>query len=707
MRLGQDVLSNLEAASAREWLLVNGLGGAASGTAAGVHTRRSHALLIAPDPQGLPSVALLKLDDRLHVGPESFDLGCNLVAGVRADGDPAAELPILARPAGHLLLQEFSADPWPTWRWRAGAVTLEKSLFLVEGHHAVAIAYRHIDGPPARLSVSPLVANRPPDALQRQNEGWHGAPQAVPGRVRVATSPGGGVLSLWHSGAFMPARVWLRGLIYPADRETVPPPGRARRQPGGEALASDAAFVPGYFECELPVGGAFHIVASVEQDLFRALAVEGRLGAPPPRTLGECVDLLRRVERDRVARWHQAAAVGADLTAREAASAHGGTGEALARHPRPGPLVDGVDAGDPWLARLSQALLDGLVRRDGRMTLLTGLPAGAERCGESLRAIPALISLRAFDPAREVLGGYIEYLNEGLAPEGFEAGSGRPRYGDPAPALWLVHAVELLTRRSEDLESLRDPILPAVESIMQAYRAGTRYGIRVGSDGLLSAGEGDAACCPADLNALWFHGLVATAQLARLAGRKESAAFYLAWAREHQSHVLETLWDDKRGCLYDALTPAGPRRGLSPSQLLAVSLSPPLLPAERAARLVETIERELFTPLGLRPTAGAVTASPAWLGPFITAYLRVHQRGAQAQARAHGWLEDLRVRLDERSAVHVPESFAAPRRGDAAARRTSGRTGAPPAPASVLAAAELLRVWIEEVDRVEAHVGVT
>jgi len=704
MQLGQDVLSNLEAATAREWLLVNGLGGAASGTAAGAHTRRSHALLLAPDPRGAPTVALLKVDERLRVGAESYDLGCNLVAGVRADGDPGAEPPILARPAGHLLLQEFCADPWPTWRWRAGDATLEKSLFLVEGHHAVAIAYRHLDGPPARLSVSPLVAERRPDALQRENHGWHGAPQAVPGRVRISTAPGGAVLSLWHSGAFMPSRVWQRGLIYPADREAATPSGRTRRRPGGDELASDAAFVPGYFECELPVGGSFHIVASVEQDLFRALAVEGRLGAPPPRTLGGCVDLLRRVERDRVARWRRMAAVGADVTAREAAAAHSGKGEAPARHPSPGPLMG---AEDPWLARLSQALMDGLARRDERATLLTGLPAGTERGSETLRAIPALISLRAFDPAREVLSGYIEYLNEGLAPEGFEGGSGRPRYGDPAPALWLVHAVELLTRRSEDLESLHDLILPAVEGIMQAYRAGTRYGIRVGSDGLLSAGEGEAACRPADLNALWFHALVATAQLTRLAGRKESGAFYLAWAREHQVRSLETLWDDERGCLYEALTPAGPRRGLSPSQLLAVSLSPPLLPGERAARLLEIVERNLFTPLGLRPAAGAATARPAWLGPFITAHLRVHHRSAEAQARAHGWFDELRARLDERSAVHVPESIAAPRRGDAAVRRTAGATGAPPAPASVLAAAELLRVWIEEMDHVEAPVSVT
>jgi hypothetical protein len=701
MRLGQDVLSNLDAATSREWLIADGMGGAAFGTAAGAHTRRTHALLTAADSHGIPRVALLKLDERVQVGAESFELGCNLVEGVRMDGDHTPEPPTLARPAGHLLLEEFSAEPWPTWRWRAGATTIEKSLFLVEGHHAVAVAYRHIDGPPARLSVSPLVANRPLDALQRENHGLSGVAQAVPGRVRIETGPAGRTLTLWHSGAFMPARVWQRGLVYPLDRETSLPAPRSRRRAQGELPESDAAFVPGYFVCELPVGGTFHVVASVEPDLFRVLAVEGRLGAPPPHTLAGCVDLLRHSEHERVARWRRTAADGADATAREAAAAHGGTHETLA--PRSTPLLP---TGDPWLTRLSHALMDGFVRRDERATLLTGLPAGLERGNETLRAIPALISLRAFDPAREVLRGYIEYLNEGLAPEEFEPGTHRPRYGDPATALWLVHALELFTRRSEDLESLRDPILPAVESIMKAYRAGTLHGIRVGSDGLLSAGEGDAASCRADVNALWFHALVATAQLSRLAGRKESGAFYLAWAREHQSRVVETLWDEKKGCLYEAITPAGPRRGLSPSQLLALSLSPSLLPAEHAARLLATIERELFTPTGLRPTAGAATASPAWLGPFITAHLRVHQRSAEAQARAHGWLDELRARLDERSAIHIPESIAAPRRGDAAAKRTAPAAITPPAPASVLAAAELLRVWIEEMDHARGHVAV-
>src|SRR5262245_30184711 len=127
MRLGQDVLANLDAATAREWLLTNALGGAASGTAAGAHTRRSHAWLLAADADGRAALPLLKLEERLTVNGESLELGTNLVAA------PASEVahPPLARPAGHLLLEAFTFEPWPTWRWRAGGVTLERSLFLL------------------------------------------------------------------------------------------------------------------------------------------------------------------------------------------------------------------------------------------------------------------------------------------------------------------------------------------------------------------------------------------------------------------------------------------------------------------------------------------------------------------------------------------------------------------------------------------------
>jgi len=658
MRLGQDVLSDLPRALAREWLLADGLGGAAYGTAAGAHTRRAHALLTVP--HGRATIALLKLDERLLAPDGPFDLAVNLLAGD------------VVRPAGHLLLEEFRLDPGPVWRYRAGGVVLEKSLLAIPGHRAISLTWRHLDGPAARLTLSPLVVAR-----GHTGGPMRGIAQGLPGRVRIETVAEGPALTLWHNGALLPARAWLQGLVHPADDL--------------EPDATEDAFVPGHLEGALAPGSAFHVVASTEEDLFRALAVEGRLGTPAPRTLAACVTALEASARAAAVAAERTTLAGADYTARQAAAAHGGPGATIAR--RREPLLE---AGDAWTLRLTGALELGLVRRGTRLTVIESLPSGEERCGAALRSVPALIALRRFDEAGEILRGLVDYLDDGLAPERFDAVDGRPVYGGPAPALWMVHAAELLARRSEDVDRVRDAVYPMLEGVMQYFRAGTRGGVRVDAEGLLAIGEGDAIERRCGLNVLWYHALVAMSQLARLVGRKESGAFYLAWAREHQKAFNDRFWDEARGCMHARLDAQGARGGLDPEQLFAVSLAPALLPPDRAAQLVATVERELFTPWGLRLAPGAPRVEPAWLGPFHTTYLRAHGRSAEAQARVVERLETLRATLDEQGSGTPPAGFVL----DATGARPTGD------PASTLAAAELLRLWIEEVDHTVEPVAV-
>jgi hypothetical protein len=47
LHLDPQICRNLEPAARREWLVTDGLGGYASGTVAGVNTRRYHGLLVA------------------------------------------------------------------------------------------------------------------------------------------------------------------------------------------------------------------------------------------------------------------------------------------------------------------------------------------------------------------------------------------------------------------------------------------------------------------------------------------------------------------------------------------------------------------------------------------------------------------------------------------------------------------------------------
>ena len=621
MRIGQDVLSELGSALDREWLITNGIGGSASGTAAGANARRTHALLVAASPQGRLTSMLLKLDERLVLEGAAFELGVSLWAGG------------LVRPTGHLLLEEFRLDPWPVWRYRAGEVVLEKSIFLIHGRNAVVASYRHLEGPKALIAVSPVVAARDPHALGAERANVRGAAQGVPGRVRIEIADDAPALTLWHNGAFLPARVWQRQLDYPLDRAE------------GRPADTEDALVPGHVEGNLGPGETLHVVAAIEDDLFRSLAAEERLGTPPPRSLHECVVVLERAERARLAFEREAALEGADFTARQASAAHGAGGARQIE-----PLVDGSD---PWATALSAAVLAGLVRRGHRTTLLAQLPAEEERGSETLRALPALVALRDFDDAREVLRGAVEYLHEGLAAESFDPADGTPRHGDPAASLWLVAAAEVYTRRSEDLDFLRATLYPALEGVMQFYRAGT-HGVRVDEDGLLSSGNGDLAVRRADLNVLWYHALVSMAQLARLIGRKESGAFYLAWAHEHQKAFNAALWDEERGCLHRAaraVIAAGPPAG---SRRAAVG--------PRGPGAVHAVRPAGST--GIRPR-GVLVARHLPLRRPARAFAQRRVAGARARAA--------------RGAARGPGSVRGPARARALQCRFRGRAPAPAA----------------------------
>src|SRR5262250_2461793 len=70
---GRDICSDLQAAEAREWLVTNGIGGFASGTVAGLLTRRYHGVLIAAlkPPLGR-TVLVAKLEETARYAEQSY-----------------------------------------------------------------------------------------------------------------------------------------------------------------------------------------------------------------------------------------------------------------------------------------------------------------------------------------------------------------------------------------------------------------------------------------------------------------------------------------------------------------------------------------------------------------------------------------------------------------------------------------------------------
>ncbi len=689
MRFEAEECHDLERSLAREWLLTNGLGGYASGTLAGAATRRTHGLLIAaPPPQGPRWATLFGLQERLQrPDGEALELGCNLFAHG------------LVRPRGHLLLEQAVLSPWPTYRYRVWEGVLEKKIFLIGGHDAVVVRYRQDKGPPIRISLSLLLTLREEEGLERHHEIEGGVTQAVPGRLRCQLDPGRPILTLWHdAGSFLPVRAWYQGLLY--------------RDEGVE----EDAFVPGTLQGDLGAGGSLHLVASIEENLFRALAGEGRLGTPPASTLAACVKALEEEEEARARHVKKLGLERANASLRRASAAR--------REATEGDPAGSIDEDEEgFTAQLMLAADRFVVEREGRRTLSAGFPRLGERTRDVLAALPGLVLVpRRFPLAREILTAYASHLDEGLLPERLnQAGSG------PAPAdapLWLVRAADLYLRHSEDVEFLRASLFPALEAALQHYRAGTRHGVRVDRDGLLLCEEEAAAprawgvppggAAPAartgktvELNALWFHALAALSFIARRLGKPENAAFYTAWAREHQRAFNEAFWCEEQGFYYDSLDEKRGQVTLRAYQVLAASLSPALVPPDRGARMVEALEKQLLRRHGLAveaaPPAGdpiprrdhtedSDDASHAWLlAQFLFAYLRSHQRTPAALQRARQWLAPLRQLVAASGSI----SEARCERSPFASRG---------ALAHALGTAEVLRIWVEELAPVRREV---
>src|SRR5438045_1702795 len=110
IEFGPEVCGNEEAARAREWLETNGLGGFASGTVAGLNSRRYHGLLVAAlTPPTGRMVLLSKLEETLVVDGQRSDLSANQYPGT-------------IHPQGYQYLRRFRLDPGPIWTYAVAGV---------------------------------------------------------------------------------------------------------------------------------------------------------------------------------------------------------------------------------------------------------------------------------------------------------------------------------------------------------------------------------------------------------------------------------------------------------------------------------------------------------------------------------------------------------------------------------------------------------
>jgi predicted glycogen debranching enzyme len=594
-------------------------------------------------------VLLSKLEETLVIDSARFELSANQYQGA-------------VHPGGYLYLNAFRLDPFPVFNYRVEAIEIEKSVFLVHGENTVVIQYSLLGDLGRRkclLEVRPLIAFRDFHATTHANDALRREVEVSPGRASVTPYPDLPRLQFAHNAESLDKLgFWFYSFEYERERER-----------GLDSL----------------------------EDLYSPF-------------------LLRFELRKETLRVVIASTVPHDAS--EAARLE--QGERMRRQN----IMAAAPARDTLAELLTAAADQFIVARGDHKSVIAGYPWFGDWGRDTMISLPGLTLVTGrYDDARDILRAFAHSIDQGMLPNRFPDVGEVPEYNTVDATLWMFHAVHEFLRYTRDYDFVRAELYQRLVEVVDWHGGGTRYGIRLDSDGLLRAGEPGVQLTwmdakidgwvvtprigkPVEIQALWYNALRVMEHLATRFGDRDKAARSAALAGRARERFAQVFWNEAEGCLYDVLSDTGADSAIRPNQIFSVSLPYPLVPADKAPQVVEVVEWELLTPYGLRTLSprdpnyrgryggephtrdSAYHQGTVWpwlLGPFLTAYVRVHGSSAAVRDRAGRFLEPLCRHLWQAGLGQISEVFD----GDPP-HRPGGCI------AQAWSVAELLRTYVED-----------
>jgi predicted glycogen debranching enzyme len=616
-----EICTDFDAGSVREWLETNGIGGFASGTVSGANTRRYHGILTAATEPPLGRITMLsKLEETLRIDGEAYELSAN-------------QYPEKIYPQGFQFLKTFRLDPFPIWVYEVDGVELEKKIFMVHGLNTTVCRWqlrrrsrrdrRHVS-----LEVRPLLSFVDYHHLRHVDPEFDPAysdePRIVSMQPVKALPP---IFFQHNASSVVPTGYWYRDFEYAIERER------------GFDFREDL-FQP--FSLNFDELRAASLITSDEP--------LGKLDAAKV----EKAEIKRRTSLIKLAR-----------------------------------------ADDEFTKQLALAADQFIVSRGAGHTIIAGYPWFSDWGRDTMISLNGLtLSANRPEIARGILLEFSNHISQGMLPNRFPDAGSEAEYNTVDATLWYFEAVRAYVEHTGDLHFVRDHLYLKLADILAWHLRGTRYNIHVDTDGLLYAGEpgvqltwmdakiGDLVITPrtgkpVEIQALWYNALLIMAGFAKEFGDDEDRKRYVAMAELAKLSFNALFWNDAEQCLYDVVDHGDRDASVRPNQILALSLPYSMLDRDRAKRIVDKVEAELLTPVGLRSLSPKdpkyvpiYSGSPfdrdsayhqgtvwGWLiGPFIDAYRKVYPN---SEARVTELLAGFETHLAEAGLGQISEIFDA------------------------------------------------
>jgi predicted glycogen debranching enzyme len=554
----------------------------------------------------------------------------------------ANEYPGTIHPRGFEFLQEFRLDPFPTFVFEAGGIQLVKTIFMIQGENATVVRYELAQSSAGKAIQLEI---RPLIAFRD----YHSLT-----RENSALNP---TVTLEAGMASISPYYGLPTLYLAHNAHNIHAEGGWYRN----------------FEYQVERDRGLECI----EDLYNPCTLAFDLAAGP-------VTLIASVRRFDVTQAEEIRA--AEINRRLSTVSHSPSGDDVAK-------------------TLTTAANQFIVARNADQTVIAGYPWFSDWGRDTMISLPGLtLPAQRFDVARGILRTFAQAISQGMLPNRFPDAGETPEYNTVDATLWYFEAVRAYLAATSDTSFVRTELYNVLADIVAWHIRGTRYNIRVDSDGLLNAGADGVQLTwmdakvgervitprrgkPVEIQALWYNALCVMEDLATefddVHGRKQ----YGTMAGLARWSFNQIFWRETEGCLYDVVesctvgddgAEVHKDASIRPNQIFAVSLHYTMVSQERANRIVEMVREHLLTPYGLRTLSpsdpdyrGHYIGSPAerdaayhqgtvwpWLmGPFVSAYLRVNAKSDAALQQSAEWLGPLQEYLMGEGVGQLPEIF--------------------------------------------------
>jgi len=330
--------------------------------------------------------------------------------------------------------------------------------------------------------------------------------------------------------------------------------------------------------------------------------------------------------------------------------------------------VNGKIPRNSFINCLGNAAQQFIEKRHNKTLIIAGYPWFGPWGRDTFISLPGIALARGkknLKLFREVLDTQVERMKDGLFPN---MGSlSDPAFNSVDAPLWFFWTVQqyLENGGTDAWESYGD----ALKSVLNAYKNGTAFNIRMRENGLIYASAPGKSLTWMDavvntipvtprngyaveINALWYNAVCFALDMAKAANDRKFIKEYDGLPELINNSFQDMFCDHQRGFLADYVNEEeGKNYFVRPNMIIAVSLPYSMLTKDQMQRVLDVADRDLVTSRGLRTLSpghplykGSYkgnqeerdnayhngTVWPWLLGPFCEGWLKVYgKQGVQ------------------------------------------------------------------------------